>query len=91
MAQIPLLLELSDRHLPPGLADTLPDFIDLRVACTAFGTVLRVPTREQLVATSRHLPADIVVILHHARHLDCDYVLLSADADLEHGLPTWDR
>jgi hypothetical protein len=91
MAQIQLLLELSDRHLPPGLADTLTATANLHISWTAFGTLLRVPTHEQLSRATGYLPADIIVILRYARDLDCDYVLIDPDADIDADLPAWDR
>ena len=63
MAQIPLLLELSERHLPPGVVDTLPAIAELSVTCTAFGTLLRVPTPAQQSGTTLRLPAGVVTIL----------------------------
>jgi hypothetical protein len=88
---IPLLLELSDRHLPPGLADTLPDATDITVSWTVVGVLLHVPTRVQLSRPLRHCPAGLAAILRYARSLGCDYVLIGPDADIDQVLPAWDR
>jgi hypothetical protein len=44
----PLVLELSDRHLPPELADSLAALTGLSVAWTAVGVLLHVPADQQL-------------------------------------------
>ncbi|GIF01997.1 hypothetical protein [Paractinoplanes rishiriensis] len=88
---IPLLLELSDRHLPPGLAETLAAITGLTVSWTAVGVLLHVPARQQLPYTLRNCPATMAAILRYARSLGCDYVLIGPDADIDQALPAWDQ
>ncbi|GAA0475618.1 hypothetical protein Aca07nite_84560 [Actinoplanes capillaceus] len=82
---------MSDLHLPPGLADTLPDITGLTVSWTAVGVLLHVPARHQLSHTMRRCPASMAAILRYARSLGCDYVLIGPDADIDQALPAWDR
>lgn len=87
----PLLLELSDRHLPPDLADTLAAMTGLTVSWTAVGVLVHVPAHHRLLHTLRHCPADMAAILRYAHRLGCDVVLIGPEADVDHALPVWDR
>jgi hypothetical protein len=87
----PLVLELSDRHLPPELADSLAALTGLSVAWTAVGVLLHVPADQQLPHTLRRCPADMAAILRYAHGLGCDFVLIGPDADINQTLPVWDR
>jgi hypothetical protein len=87
----PLVLELSDRHLPPDLPDALAAMTGLTVSWTAVGVLLHVPAHHQLPHTLRHCPADMAAILRYAHSLGCDFVLIGPDADVDQTLPVWDR
>ncbi|GIH16131.1 DUF5983 family protein [Rugosimonospora africana] len=90
MARIRNLLELSPRHLRPQVADTLPDVPTLHAAYTAFGTLVAVPNPLPQGRAASRLPEDILGVLRYARDLDCDYILIDTDADVDDDLPLWD-
>ena len=89
MAHVHNLLELSDRHLPADLADILPDLPGVAATYTTFGALVRVPATP--AATMTGLPAELVALLRYAREVDCDYLLLDPDVEVDDDLPTWDR
>jgi hypothetical protein len=88
MAHVHNLLELSDRHLPADLADSLSGIPGLAATYTTFGTLVRVPAT---LAATLQLPVAVVTLLRYARELDCDYLLLDPDVEVDDDLPTWDR
>jgi hypothetical protein len=87
----PLVLELSDRHLPPDQADTLTAVTGLRFSWTAVGVLLHLPADQQMPHALQHCPASLAVILRYAHSLGCDVVLIGPDADIDQTLPVWDR
>lgn len=88
MAHVHNLLELSDRHLPVDQADILPDLPDLAATYTTFGALIRVPATSH---TMNQLPSELVTLLRYARELDCEFLLLDPDVEVDDDLPTWDR
>ena len=88
MAHVHNLLDLSDRHLPADLADSLPETPGLAASYPTFGVLVRVPAS---LAATLQLPAVVVTLLRYARDLDCDYLLLDPDVEVDDDLPTWDR
>ncbi|GIH16345.1 DUF5983 family protein [Rugosimonospora africana] len=89
MAFMHNLLELSPRHLPPQLVETLTDLPGMDARCTAFGTLIGVPAAPvSRLATG--LPEQLLAVLSYARDLDCDYLLVDSGFDIDENLPVWD-
>lgn len=88
------LLDLSTAHLPPPECADLPSYdgviaYPLSTTDEHYGWLLWVPNDPDAEAATYQIPAAVLAIQRHARHHDCDYVLLDRDAHTTPDLPTW--
>jgi hypothetical protein len=93
VSRIRKILELSTDHLPPHLCDSLASIDHVVAYNLVTGWLLWVPDDPEASSAAMDVPIpdEILAVQQHARGLDCDYVLLHADADPDEQLPTWAR
>lgn len=85
------VLDLSTAHLPERYGQTLSGVDGVVAHAYEYGWLLWVPNdpTESSEAMDDEVPPEILKIQLYARGLDCDYVLLDRDGDIDDNLPTW--
>jgi hypothetical protein len=87
------MLDAGTGHLPEQICQELNSYDGVTATEREYGWLLWVPedpTEHAEEYGDGAVPAEVVALQEFARNLDCDYVLLDADAATIEGLPHWD-
>lgn len=90
MANILKVLDLSTNNLPEDICQDLNSFDGVNAHSTGYGWMLSVPSDpDERIADHPDIPVEIVAVWRYARTLDCHYVRLDSDSDVDDALPSW--